>query len=156
MNCYTDSPCRYSVGGALIPCISSSGGDADSPLRPYGASLLNSAKVSKTLPLLCPGLRQGSDFPRSGIAPWAAAMGHPWPGAANPASMPGCPLRNTCARPATSRNLCRPHVLRTPPESKAGCESGISDAEKSAKQICFGFCFSCRDFTDAAKCASGG
>ena len=22
-----------------------------------------------------------------------AAMGHPWPSAANPASMPGCPLR---------------------------------------------------------------
>ncbi len=28
-----------------------------------------------------------------------AAIGHPWPGAANPASMPGCPLRRTCARP---------------------------------------------------------
>jgi len=42
------------------------------------------SKVSKTLPLLCPRLRQGSDFPHSGIAPWAAAMGHPWPGAANP------------------------------------------------------------------------
>ncbi len=28
-----------------------------------------------------------------------AAIGHPWPCAANPASMPGCPLRRTCARP---------------------------------------------------------
>jgi len=27
-------------------------------------------------------------------------MGHPWPCAAIPASMPGCPLRNACVRPA--------------------------------------------------------
>ncbi|SQF99205.1 Uncharacterised protein [Paucimonas lemoignei] len=98
------------------------------------------SKVSKTLPLLCPGLRQGSDFPHSGIAPWAAAMGHPWPGAANPASMPGCPLRNTCARPATSRNLCRPYVLRTPPESKAECESGRKSFWKNL-QSRFAFAF---------------
>ena len=30
--------------------------------------------------------RCGSAFPHSGIAPRAAAMGHPWPSAANPAS----------------------------------------------------------------------
>ncbi|AEA71756.1 Hypothetical protein PSEBR_m1664 [Pseudomonas brassicacearum subsp. brassicacearum NFM421] len=29
-----------------------------------------------------------------------AAKGHPWPSAANPASMPGCPLHNACVRPA--------------------------------------------------------
>ncbi|TWC13138.1 hypothetical protein FBY09_12241 [Pseudomonas sp. SJZ101] len=29
-----------------------------------------------------------------------AAKGHPWPSAANPASMPGCPLRNACVRPS--------------------------------------------------------
>ena len=97
------------------------------------------SKVSKTLPLLCPGLRQGSDFPHSGIAPWAAAMGHPWPGAANPASMPGCPLRNTCARPATSRNLCRPYVLRRYPESKAGCGSGESDVKNLQSRFAFAF-----------------
>ncbi len=45
-------------------------------------------KVTKALPLLCPGLRQGSDFPHSGIAPWVAAKGHPWPSAAKPASLP--------------------------------------------------------------------
>ncbi len=28
-----------------------------------------------------------------------AAIGHPWPGAANPASLPGCPLRRTSTRP---------------------------------------------------------
>ncbi|MDF2395690.1 hypothetical protein GWQ44_09075 [Pseudomonas sp. 3MA1] len=30
--------------------------------------------------------RLGSACPNSGIDPWAAATGHPWPGAANPAS----------------------------------------------------------------------
>jgi len=30
--------------------------------------------------------RSGSVFPHSGLNPWAAAMGHPWPSAANPAS----------------------------------------------------------------------
>ncbi len=44
--------------------------------------------------------RLGSVCPHSGIAPWAAAKGHPWPSAAIPASMPGCPLRNACVRPA--------------------------------------------------------
>jgi len=28
-----------------------------------------------------------------------AAIGHPWPGAATAASLPRCPLRNTCVRP---------------------------------------------------------
>src|SRR5690349_8861279 len=27
-------------------------------------------------------------------------MGHPWPCAAIPASMPGCPLHNACVRPS--------------------------------------------------------
>src|SRR5476651_946515 len=33
-----------------------------------------------------------------------AAIGHPWPGAANPASMPGCPLRRTSTRPLEGAN----------------------------------------------------
>ncbi|PVZ57150.1 hypothetical protein C9422_15685 [Pseudomonas sp. B1(2018)] len=48
-----------------------------------------------------------------------AAIGHPWPGAANPASMPGCPLRRTCARPhegaytaTASEAAYRPTCLR--------------------------------------------
>ncbi len=54
--------------------------------------------------------RLGSVCPHSGIAPWAAAKGHPWPSAANPASMPGCPLHNACVRPAwlTGRRDQRP------------------------------------------------
>ncbi len=54
--------------------------------------------------------RLGSACPHSGIAPWAAAKGHPWPSAAIPASMPGCPLHNACVRPAwlTGRRDQRP------------------------------------------------
>ena len=59
-----------------------------------------SAKVTKALlpHHLVP--RLGSACLNEGIAPWAAAKGHPWPSAANPASMPGCPLRNTFVQPA--------------------------------------------------------
>ncbi|CAI8798072.1 hypothetical protein EMIT048CA2_10075 [Pseudomonas chlororaphis] len=44
--------------------------------------------------------RLGSACPNEGIDPWAAATGHPWPGAANPASLPGYPRLNACVRPA--------------------------------------------------------
>ncbi len=54
--------------------------------RPYGGSLLKSAKVSKTLLPHHSAPRLGSVCPLSGLNPWAAAMGHPWPSAANPAS----------------------------------------------------------------------
>ncbi len=54
--------------------------------------------------------RLGSVCPHSGIAPWAAAKGHPWPSAATSASMPRCPLRNACVRPSwlTGRRDQRP------------------------------------------------
>ncbi len=54
--------------------------------RPDGGSLLKSAKVSKTLLPHHSAPRPGSVCPLSGLNPWAAAMGHPWPSAANPAS----------------------------------------------------------------------
>ncbi len=54
--------------------------------RPYGGSLLKSAKVSKTLLPHHSAPRPGSVCPNAGLNPWAAAMGHPWPSAANPAS----------------------------------------------------------------------
>ncbi|AZE89653.1 Threonine synthase [Pseudomonas orientalis] len=54
--------------------------------RPYGGSLLKSAKVSKTLLPHHSAPRLGSVCPNAGLNPWAAAMGHPWPSAANPAS----------------------------------------------------------------------
>ncbi len=54
--------------------------------------------------------RLGSACLNEGIAPWAAAKGHPWPSAANPASMPGCPLHNAPVQPAwlTGRRDQRP------------------------------------------------
>ncbi len=54
--------------------------------RPDGGSLLKSAKVSKTLLPHHSAPRLGSVCPNAGLNPWAAAMGHPWPSAANPAS----------------------------------------------------------------------
>ncbi|SDT94994.1 hypothetical protein SAMN04490197_1298 [Pseudomonas orientalis] len=54
--------------------------------RSYSGSLLKSAKVSKTLLPHHSAPRSGSACPNEGLNPWAAAMGHPWPSAANPAS----------------------------------------------------------------------
>jgi hypothetical protein len=54
--------------------------------RPDGGSLLNSAKVSKTLLPHHSAPRLGSVCPNAGLNPWAAVMGHPWPRTANPAS----------------------------------------------------------------------
>ncbi len=54
--------------------------------RSYSGSLLNSAKVSKTLLPHHSAPRLGSVCPHSGFGPWAAVMGHPWPRTANPAS----------------------------------------------------------------------
>ncbi len=68
--------------------------------RPYGGSLSKSAKVTKALlpHHSVPSPRLG--MPERRHCPRAAAKGHPWPSAANPASMPGCPLRNTFVQPA--------------------------------------------------------
>ncbi len=61
-------------------------GDGRYWFRSYSGSLLKSAKVSKTLLPHHSAPRLGSVCPHSGFGPWAAAMGHPWPSAANPAS----------------------------------------------------------------------
>ena len=56
--------------------------------RPYGGSLLEKSPKSNQKGS-CPNTRHlasGSLCPHSGLNPWAAAMGHPWPSAANPAS----------------------------------------------------------------------
>ena len=68
--------------------------------RSYSGSLLKSAKVTKTLLPHHSAPRLGSVCPNPGIAPRVAAMGHPWPSAAKPASLPVYPLRNACVRPA--------------------------------------------------------
>ena len=54
--------------------------------RPYGGSLCKSGKVTKTLLPHHSVPRLGSACLNVDIAPWAAAMGHPWPSAAKPAS----------------------------------------------------------------------
>ncbi len=54
--------------------------------RPDGGSLWKSPKVTKGLLPHHSAPRLGSVCPLSGLNPWAAAMGHPWPSAANPAS----------------------------------------------------------------------
>ena len=47
---------------------------------------MKSAKVSKTLLPHHSAPRLGSVCPNTGLNPWAAVMGHPWPRTANPAS----------------------------------------------------------------------
>ncbi len=54
--------------------------------RPDGGSLWKSPKVTKGLLPHHSAPRPGSVCPNAGLNPWAAAMGHPWPSAANPAS----------------------------------------------------------------------
>ena len=90
--------------------------------RSYSGSLLANARIAgpaksnQKVSLLCPGLRQGSDFPRSGIAPWVAAKGHPWPSAANSASMPCLLIKSShYAIPA----LGRPQVAIVSPMRSA-------------------------------------
>ena len=107
--------------------------------RPYGGSLSKSAKVSKALLPHHSVSRLGSACLNEGIAPWAAAKGHPWPSAANPAFMPGCPLRNTFVQPAwlmgrrdqrpprggLIADLVLPVVLRTNCGSEPAREGGL-------------------------------
>ena len=74
-------------------------------LRFYSASLLidpeagpDKSKQNALAHHSAPRCR--SVYPNADPEPWAAAMGHPWPGAANPASLPGCPRFRICVRPA--------------------------------------------------------
>ena len=55
--------------------------------RSYSGSLLaNAPKVTKRSLPHHSAPRSGSVCPHAGFGAWAAAMGHPWPSAANPAS----------------------------------------------------------------------
>ena len=75
--------------------------------------------------------RLGSACPHSGIAPWAAAKGHPWPSAAIPASMPGCPLRNACVRPAWFNGATRSRSRsRSRSRAKARSRAGRRPASR--------------------------
>ncbi|SDB02325.1 hypothetical protein SAMN03159382_00281 [Pseudomonas sp. NFACC23-1] len=88
--------------------------------RPDGGSLSKSAKVTKALLPHHSVPRLGSACLNEGIAPWAAAKGHPWPSAANPASMPGCPLHNACVRPSWLTGRPRSTSATRRPDSRPG------------------------------------
>ena len=55
-----------------------------------------------------------------------AAKGHPWPSAAIPASMPGCPLRNAYVRPAWFNGAPRSRSRSKAKQSKAKQEPDTS------------------------------
>ncbi len=88
--------------------------------RSYSGSLLRSAKVSKTLlpHHLVP--RLGSACLNEGLAPWAAAKGHPWPSAATSASMPRCPLRKAFVQPSWLTGRPRSKTEPRRPDSRPG------------------------------------
>jgi hypothetical protein len=71
------------VYGVHIRCC----GNGGLGFRSYSGSLLaNAPKVTKRSSPHHSVPRLGSACPNAGLNPWAAAMGHPWPSAANPAS----------------------------------------------------------------------
>ena len=115
--------------------------------RPYGESLLSNA--TKGTKRSCPTIRCLAKA-RHALTPallrGPAAIGHPWPRAAIPASMPGCPLRNACVRPLemgrvdqeqkpkpkpkqsqsqnqSQANTCGSEPAREKPESTAVCQA---------------------------------
>ena len=74
-----------SLDGSLV-CISVAAVTAA-----YGSALTaghfcKDTKVTKKSSPHHSAPRLGSVYPNAGLNPWAAAMGHPWPSAANPAS----------------------------------------------------------------------
>jgi hypothetical protein len=91
--------------------------------RFYSESLSKSAKVTKAL--FAPFVRCLAQA-RHALAPvllrGPAAIGHPWPCAANPASMPGCPLRRTCTRPL--EGAVRQH------QKRGGLPAGLSSSTR--------------------------
>jgi hypothetical protein len=90
----------FGLGWVHIRCC----GNGGYWFRPDGGSLWKSLRgpAQSNQRALAPDVRCLAKA-RHALAPvllrGPAAIGHPWPGAANPASMPGCPLRRTCARP---------------------------------------------------------
>jgi len=98
------------LGGISVAAVTATYGSALTAGHFRKARKPAQSKVTKALlpHHLVP--RIGSACPNAGIAPWAAAKGHPWPSAATSASMPRCPLRNTCVRPSwlTGRQNLRP------------------------------------------------
>ena len=76
-----------------VSAVTAAGGFA------FTASHLEKPQVTKGS---CPAIRclaQARHALTPALLRGPAAIGHPWPGAATAASLPRCPLRNTCVRP---------------------------------------------------------
>ncbi len=87
----------WGLDGGHIRCC----GNGHLWFRSYSGSLLaNAPKVTKRSLPHHSVPRLGSACPHSGPVPRAAATGHPWPGAAKPASLPVYPLHRACLRPS--------------------------------------------------------
>ncbi|VVO40750.1 hypothetical protein PS691_05717 [Pseudomonas fluorescens] len=153
-HCCTQSPCRSCrrlrsfdllVGVHIHSC-----GNGHLGFRFYSGSLSKSRSagpVESNQSALAPFVRCLAKA-RHALAPvllrGPAAIGHPWPCAANPASMPGCPLRRTSTQPLEGactakakarRPTGRPGLKRTrsPVGAAEGCDLLI------LQLLCFGF-----------------
>ncbi len=101
-------------------------------LRFYSASLSKSAKVTKALLPHHLAPRWCSVYPPADPEPWAAATGHPWPNAANPAS---CRVAHGSESAGGHRGLTGRHRSKSKtrrPDSRPDCVNFP------------GFCRSCR------------
>ena len=96
--------------------------------RPYGGSLLKSAKVTQTLLPHHSAPRLGSVCPNAGLNPWAAVMGHPWPRTANPAS---CRVTHGFKPAFGQRGFTGRLRSRSKTRAKAAAEQGLSDLWRS-------------------------
>jgi hypothetical protein len=111
--------------------------------RSYSGSLLKSAKVSKTLLPHHSAPRLGSVCPHSGFGPWAAAMGHPWPSAANPASCrvthapkPAFGQRGLTGRPRSrSRSKSRSKARAQRPTGRLECGEATATARSESGTV---------------------
>ena len=88
------------------------------------SGLLGKAPSNQTLLPHHSAPRLGSVCPNAGIAPRVAAMGHPWPSAAKPASLPVSPLRNTCVRPAWFNGAPQINIKTAAAFGPTGASSG--------------------------------
>ncbi len=105
--------------------------------RSYSGSLLNSAKVSKTLLPHHSAPRPGSVFPHSGFGPWAAVMGHPWPRTANLAScqVTHAPKPAFGQRGLTGRLRSRSKARAQRPTGRLECLKAKSKAKAKAGTV---------------------
>ena len=99
MGIYTSLELQRFTAGAWcweyisISAVTAAGGFA------FTASHLEKPQVTKGS---CPAIRclaQARHALTPALLRGPAAIGHPWPAAATAASLPRCPLRNTCVRP---------------------------------------------------------